>query len=701
VAPQRGETLDGSASAAGTRTVPARPGNSILTSRSITLNRTHGDAWHEPMETDDDYEKNPLFSLTVDLNVLDHLADGLYSSVAAVLTEAVANAWDADAKTVRLDLDIDDDRILLADDGVGMDVDAVNERYLRVGYRRRDDSGETTAELRRPVMGRKGIGKLSLFSIADEIRIETKRRGGGIVALLIDVEELREKMKKPGYEVYHPRPVDPEHAQKLSDRGTVVVLSKLKKFRLRETKPESLRRRLARRFSVVGSEDFRVYVDGVEVTSRDRADLKFVQYAWVFEGTDFSVPDGGEEPKRFDLRAREAGWPPERKISGWIGTVDKPKQLATPEGNLNSVVVLSRGRLVQEDILPKISSAGLFTKYVTGQIEADWLDETGEDDIVTSDRQRLREDDERVAALSAFLTASMNEIGNRWTELRNQDKTDELRSRYPRIDEWLRKLESGWKSKAEKLLGRIAAMEIESDEEERDRKELVRHAIYGFERLRLRGDPEALEEALREGTDALLRVLSARDSLEAALYRDIVSNRLEAVSEFSKLTDDDAREKVLQKYLFDHLWLLDPSWDRPTEDEAMEERLRLLPEFADDEATNERYGRIDIRYRTVSGKAVLVELKRASAKPSSGQLLDQVEKYQKALKAKFHERFEAVIVLGSKPENAETAISSVMPGSKVLTYDELIVRAKQAYSEYLERSRKIDFIDGILDADEP
>lgn len=646
-------------------------------------------------------EPNSPFSLTIDLNVLDHLADGLYSSVAAVLTESVANAWDADAKAVHLDLDLDEDRIVLRDDGTGMDVAALNERYLRVGYRRRDDSGERTEELGRPVMGRKGIGKLSLFSIADEIRIETKRRGDEIVALIIDVEELRKKMKAPGSEVYHPRPVEPEHADALSDRGTVIVLSKLKKSRLRETKPESLRRRLARRFSVIGSEDFRVFVDGKEVTSKDREDLKFVQYAWVFEDSDFSVPGGCMEPKRFELSARAEGWPAERKVSGWIGTVDRPKQLATPEGNLNSVVVLSRGRLVQEDILPKISGAGLFTKYVTGQIEADWLDETGEDDIVTSDRQRLREDDERVAALIAFLRERMNEIGNRWTELRNQDKTDELRSRYPGIDEWLRKLDTGWRTKAEKLLGRIASMEIESDDEERDRKELVRHAIYGFERLRLRGEPEALEEALQKGADALLKLLSARDSLEAALYRDIVSNRLEAVSEFSELKDDDALEKVLQKYLFDHLWLLDPSWDRATGDEAMEERIRLLPEFTNDDTTNEKYGRIDIRYRTVSGKAVLVELKRASAKPSVGDLVDQVKKYKKALEDKFDKRFEVVIVLGSKLEDAETIISSFMPGSKVLTYDELIVRAKQAYSEYLDRSREIDFIDGILDADGP
>ena len=34
------------------------------------------------------------YRMTVDLNVLDHLGINLYSNIAAVLTEAVANAWD-------------------------------------------------------------------------------------------------------------------------------------------------------------------------------------------------------------------------------------------------------------------------------------------------------------------------------------------------------------------------------------------------------------------------------------------------------------------------------------------------------------------------------------------------------------------------------------------------------------------------------
>ena len=51
------------------------------------------------------------YRMTVDLNVLDHLGINLYSNIAAVLTEAVANAWDADAETVDIKIDSDGNRI--------------------------------------------------------------------------------------------------------------------------------------------------------------------------------------------------------------------------------------------------------------------------------------------------------------------------------------------------------------------------------------------------------------------------------------------------------------------------------------------------------------------------------------------------------------------------------------------------------------
>lgn len=40
--------------------------------------------------------------MAVELNVLDHLGIDFNSNIAAVLTEAIANAWDADAENVEL-----------------------------------------------------------------------------------------------------------------------------------------------------------------------------------------------------------------------------------------------------------------------------------------------------------------------------------------------------------------------------------------------------------------------------------------------------------------------------------------------------------------------------------------------------------------------------------------------------------------------
>ena len=75
-------------------------------------------------------QATPTFEMTVDLNVLEHLGINLYSNIAAVLTEAVANAWDADASSVQIRVDPNSEWIEIEDDGVGMSVDDLNGKYL-------------------------------------------------------------------------------------------------------------------------------------------------------------------------------------------------------------------------------------------------------------------------------------------------------------------------------------------------------------------------------------------------------------------------------------------------------------------------------------------------------------------------------------------------------------------------------------------
>ena len=69
------------------------------------------------------------YSLAIDLSTLNHLGVNLYSSVPAILSEAVANAWDADAKTVKIE--INGSSITITDDGHGMTKDECNKKYLQ------------------------------------------------------------------------------------------------------------------------------------------------------------------------------------------------------------------------------------------------------------------------------------------------------------------------------------------------------------------------------------------------------------------------------------------------------------------------------------------------------------------------------------------------------------------------------------------
>src|ERR1700687_2399389 len=101
----------------------------------------------------------PRYVLTLDLRVLDHLGIKLYSNAAAVLSEAVANAWDADADLVTIAIEAD--TITMDDSGIGMNRTQINQRFLSVGYDKRQQEGETSRK-GRPFMGRKGIGKLAL-----------------------------------------------------------------------------------------------------------------------------------------------------------------------------------------------------------------------------------------------------------------------------------------------------------------------------------------------------------------------------------------------------------------------------------------------------------------------------------------------------------------------------------------------------------
>lgn len=58
--------------------------------------------------------------------MLNHIGINLYSNVASVVAETVANSWDADAKEIDDRVDVGNDLIEISDDGDGMSRDINN-----------------------------------------------------------------------------------------------------------------------------------------------------------------------------------------------------------------------------------------------------------------------------------------------------------------------------------------------------------------------------------------------------------------------------------------------------------------------------------------------------------------------------------------------------------------------------------------------
>jgi signal transduction histidine kinase len=129
--------------------------------------------------------------ISVSSDVLARLGEELITNHVQALAELIKNAYDADATSVEVDVDtskivVDDGgrvrggAITIADNGFGMDEDAVRGGWLRVSAspkRAMKDRGERTPRKRTP-LGDKGLGRLGAQRLGDRVRIRTRPQDG-------------------------------------------------------------------------------------------------------------------------------------------------------------------------------------------------------------------------------------------------------------------------------------------------------------------------------------------------------------------------------------------------------------------------------------------------------------------------------------------------------------------------------------------
>ena len=654
------------------------------------------------------------YVMRISLNVLNHLGLHLYSNTPAVLAEAIANAWDADASRVDVTLDASAKTITVRDDGIGMDLDDINDKFLYVGYQKRQGAGEFRTPTGRKPMGRKGIGKLSLFSIANRISVYTRKDGAQPESFLMDAESIKKSIRADDpskAKAYTPEriPFDAD----IAGHGTILKIGDMKKHRITSATSAGLKMRIARRFSVLGA-GFRIFVNGKEVTFQDRDYFHKARFIFQYGGdyachcanldsdTDTGRPMKYDRPFRFDEKGEE-----DRNglhaIEGWIAIARRSNDLdgETREDNLNKITIVVRGKVAQEDILKDFRLGGMITKYLFGEINADFLDEDGKDDIATSSRQSISEDDPRFGALKTFLRAELQHIWTETNKLKEKKGLENALQENLPLKEWYDDLPKPLKPRAAKIFAEIDKANIDEDR----KKDFYANGVLAFERLKMDTAVEMLDSIDESNLELFLRFLADVDAIEAANYRQIVNERLKVIQKFNQSVAEDARERVLQEYIFDHLWLLDPAWERATQYANMEKRIQsVLPD-------SDANMRTDIRYRRVAAAHVVLELKRASRRLAKTEIEEQLTKYIRAVKEELKKDqeqaelpIEGICLVGKLPmgwddlSERRTDEESLRPRRiRIMTYEELINNAESAYAKFLEATSSTEKLNVLLD----
>jgi hypothetical protein len=236
-------------------------------------------------------ERLSKFSITVQGGMLDALGINMYTTIGKCLVEFVANAYDSNASyskisipfeaiakaraTVRaaakaavkagerekfrvlLDPLPDDVEIVISDDGHGMKPVEVQEKFLPLNRRRREQPDgkidEKTEGGKRYAMGRKGLGKMAGFGAALLIKVRTKRAGDPYATeFVLKYDDLSKAKKLEEHEI-EPKYVDAEAAE----HGTEIRLSRLRCDAL-SAKKESIEETLLDNFFGVESDDFEI-----------------------------------------------------------------------------------------------------------------------------------------------------------------------------------------------------------------------------------------------------------------------------------------------------------------------------------------------------------------------------------------------------------------------------------------------------------
>lgn len=375
--------------------------------------------------------KPEKLQMSFDPHTIEHLGIKMYSVLPNAIAELIANAYDAEATEVHIKLyDNNSNRkIVVSDNGVGMSFDEVNDNFLRIGRKRREEDDGLSPNKKRKVTGRKGLGKLAFFGIGNIIEVKTIKDGES-VSFIMSWDEIQ-NCNKTDYEPKFKK----EHCEK-EISGTEIVLSDLK--RKTGFDKNALAVSLSKLFNFF-DDNFKVYISlnddkGILIDNKLKYENIMAQIKWI-------IPD----TSNFNIEYLK-----EKNIVGEILATEKPLK-----PGLRGVTLFAHGRLVNSPEFFGVGESSHGYSYLTGWLSVDFIDEM-EEDVISTDRQSLSWDLPIAEELRTNLQKLLHEIERDWRERRKAKKKVALSEKSGmNMDLWLSKVPPKIKTGVENIVGTL------------------------------------------------------------------------------------------------------------------------------------------------------------------------------------------------------------------------------------------------------
>ena len=373
--------------------------------------------------------------------IIEHLGVKMYKHTVPAIAELIANAYDACAKNVHVQLfDTPEHKIIIKDDGVGMNPDEVNNFYLRIGRNRRKE-GQTSPCNRTPT-GKKGLGKLALFGLGNTIEVITVKDGKK-TQFTLDYSDI---LNSDGE--YIPQSSFEENSN--MSNGTTITLTNLSK---KQGYPlNDYAEQIARLFNFPAP-DFKLELSlnnqkSVTITNQLKYKSVTPQFEWNYSDFLTATPNLSDDYKSSGL------------ITGKFITTEKPLK-----NNMKGITLFANGRMVNSPEFFKEGASSYFYSYLTGWLNVDFIDNYPED-LISTDRSSLDWKHPVTTELRLFLGKVISALETDWRKRRKIKSKEKVKEQTQiDVEAWTDTLPEDIKKPIEQLLDQVQDSEFSSQEQ--------------------------------------------------------------------------------------------------------------------------------------------------------------------------------------------------------------------------------------------